>query len=75
MHRPTYPSNKFDTRFDAMAKAMEEGKMTLQQVIARCQKTGDLTEEQLKRLSDAAPLEVESESDPEPSEPNQVSEF
>lgn len=75
MERPQYPTEKFESGFDAMAKAMEEGKMTLQQVIARCQKTGDLTEEQLKRLSDAAPLEVESESDPEPSEPNQVSEF
>lgn len=75
MERPAYPADKFDAGFDAMAKAMEDGKMTLQQVIARCQKTGDLTEEQLKRLSDAAPLEVESESDPQPTEPNQVGEF
>lgn len=75
MERPQYPSDKFESGFDAMAKKMQDGEMTLQQVIARCQKTGDLTEEQLKRLSDAAPLEVEEESEPQPTEPNQVGEF
>ena len=90
MQRPQYPSDKFDATFDAMVQAMQDGKMTLQQIIARCQKTGDLTEEQMKRLSDAAPVEIEddqyvdlspkqTESEPEPQQttdqPNEIDEF
>ena len=90
MQRPQYPSDKFDATFDAMVQTMQDGKMTLQQIIARCQKTGDLTEEQMKRLSDAAPVEIEddqyvdlspkqTESEPEPQptteQPNEIDEF
>jgi hypothetical protein len=41
-----------------MVKAMAEGKMTLQQIVAQCQKTGQLTPEQLAQLEAAAPVEV-----------------
>ena len=53
-----YPSDKFEQAFPAMASAMANGKMTLQQVIARCQQTGALSTEQMARLEDAAPVEV-----------------
>lgn len=89
MQRPQYPSDKFDATFEAMVQTMQDGKMTLQQIIARCQKTGDLTEEQMKRLSDAAPVEIEddqhfdvshqevTEETPQPTtdQPNEIDEF
>ena len=88
MKRPQYPSDKFESTFDAMVKTMQDGKMTLQQIIARCQKTGDLTEEQMQRLSDAAPVEIEdeqhfdvshqqvTEETPQPTnQPNEIQEF
>lgn len=61
MKRPEYPEDKFNAGFDAMASAMENKQMTLQQVIARCQQTGDLTESQLQRLTEAAPIEIDEE--------------
>lgn len=59
MRRPVYPAEQFEQAFGAMVAAMESGKMTLQQVIAHCQKTGDLTPEQLKRLEEKEPKEEE----------------
>lgn len=56
--RPQYPADKFAAGLPKMAEAMQEGKMTLQQVIAQCQKTGDLTPEQLQQLEQHAPVEV-----------------
>ncbi len=61
MDRPQYPAEHFESSFNAMVQAMQDGKMTLEQIIARCQKTGDLTEEQLKRLSDAAPVPMDQD--------------
>lgn len=84
MQRPQYPSDKFESAFDAMVKTMQDGKMTLQQIIARCQKTGDLTESQMKRLSDAAPVEIDdhdvdlspTEQQPhQPEPPQEIDEF
>lgn len=63
MTRPQYPQDKFDAGIDAMAKAMQDGKMTLQQVIARCQQTGDLTQEQLAVLQSHAPIEMNEEDE------------
>lgn len=63
--RPAYPDDKFNAGFDKMVGAMQEGKMTLQQVISQCQKTGDLTEEQIKRLEAAAPVEVSDHEEDE----------
>lgn len=52
-----YPSDRFAKALPVMAKKMQEGDMTLQQVIAQCQKTGQLTDDQLAQLEQAAPME------------------
>lgn len=56
-----YPEDKFNAGLAAMTEAMTEGKMTLQQVIAQCQKTGQLSADQLKQLEDAAPIEIQED--------------
>lgn len=56
-----YPEDKFKSGLAAMTEAMTEGKMTLQQVIAQCQKTGQLSADQLKQLEDAAPIEIQED--------------
>lgn len=53
-----YPADKFEGALPAMSKAMAEGKMTLPQIVAQCQKTGQLSPEQLAQLEAAAPVEV-----------------
>lgn len=58
-----YPQDKFDTVKQAMIDAMQSGKMTLPQVIAQCQKTGQLTAEQLRVLEQNAPIEEEGHAD------------
>lgn len=58
-----YPQDKFDSVKQAMIDAMQSGKMTLPQVIAQCQKTGQLTPEQLKVLEQNAPIEEEGHAD------------
>jgi hypothetical protein len=60
-----YPADKFSAALPKMAQAMKEGKMTLVQVVAQCQKTGQLTPEQLKQLESAAPVEVSHDDDVE----------
>ena len=54
-----YPADQFEKALPVMAKKMQAGEMTLQQVIAQCQKTGQLTQEQLKRLEEVAPVEID----------------
>lgn len=61
--RPEYPSDKFDADFDKMASAMQSGKTSLQTIIAHCQKTGDLTAEQITRLEKAAPVDIEHDGE------------
>lgn len=61
MQRPQYPQDKFDAGLTSMAKAMQDGTMSLQQVIAQCQKTGDLTENQLAALQQHAPVDIDEE--------------
>ncbi|MGB0942959.1 MAG: hypothetical protein ACPGUE_11180 [Marinomonas sp.] len=63
MQRPAYPEKQFNDAFSAMVEAMQSGKMTLEQIIARCQQTGDLTQEQMQRLSDNAPVNVEDDGE------------
>ena len=63
-----YPADKFDKALPAMAEKMQSGEMTLQQVIARCQKTGTLTADQLKRLEENAPVEIADEDETEDKE-------
>lgn len=54
-----YPADKFAAALPAMVDAMATGKMTLQQVIAQCQKTGQLNAEQLAQLEAAAPVVID----------------
>jgi hypothetical protein len=58
-----YPEDKFKSALPAMEQAMKDGTMTLQQVIARCQKTGQLSNEQLKQLEAVAPVEINEEDE------------
>lgn len=58
-----YPAAQFEKALPAMEKKMQDGEMTLQQVIAQCQKTGHLTTEQLKRLEAVAPVEIQDHDD------------
>lgn len=58
-----YPADKFSKALPIMAEKMKQGEMTLQQVIAQCQKTGQLTDQQLKQLEEAAPTEINEEEE------------
>lgn len=58
-----YPADRFEKALPVMGQKMQAGEMTLQQVIAQCQKTGQLSQEQLKRLEEAAPVENEDNDD------------
>lgn len=53
----TYPDDMFEKGFPIMVEKMKNGEMTLQSVISRCQQTGMLTPDQIKRLEDAAPVD------------------
>lgn len=63
--RPTYPDERFEQVFQAMVDTMnhedETKRMTLTQVIIKCQQTGDLTKDQLTRLEKAAPINNDEE--------------
>lgn len=61
MTRPTYDQAKFDAALPAMVEQISEGKMSIEQVVARCQKTGDLTPEQLSALEGAIPVNINEE--------------
>lgn len=53
-----YPPAEFDKRFPAMVEAMQDG-MSLQQVIAQCEKQGKLSTDQIARLEQAAPVDID----------------
>lgn len=61
--QPDYPADRFAKALPVMTAKMQAGEMTLQQVIAQCQKTGKLTAEQIAALEAAAPVVVESDED------------
>lgn len=61
--RPTYPQDKFDQALPAMVKAIAEKKMSIEQVVAKCQQTGDLTPEQLAALEQALPVNADDEEE------------
>lgn len=61
--RPAYPAEKFNAALPTMAAKMQSGAMTLQQVIAQCQQTGQLTLEQLAQLEAVAPVVIESHNE------------
>jgi hypothetical protein len=58
-----YPADKFEQAFDVMTKKLQSYEMTLPQLVAQCQKTGQLTNEQLQRLEAVVPVEIENEED------------
>lgn len=58
MERPKYPQDKFDKALVAMVKKISSGEMSIEQVVAQCQQTGDLTESQLSALENAIPVTV-----------------
>ena len=58
-----YPADRFAKALPVMSEKMRNGEMTLQQVIAQCQKTGQLTGEQLAQLEQAAPVEIHDDED------------
>lgn len=58
-----YPADHFEKAFPTMAKKMQAGEMTLQQIIAQCQKKGQLTADQLARLEQSAPVEIHESDD------------
>ena len=61
MARPAYPQDKFDAAIGAMVDQISSGKMSIEQVVARCQTTGDLTESQLGTLEEAIPVTISDE--------------
>jgi len=63
-----YPTEQFNKALPVMGKKMQAGDMTLQQVIAQCQKTGQLTAAQMKQLEGAAPIEIDTSDDNDTSE-------
>lgn len=62
MEMPAYPEDKFNEGFETMVKWMNEGK-SLEQVVSQCQRTGQLTEEQYKRLQEAAPVVADGDAE------------
>ena len=56
-----YPTERFTKALPVMAEKMQSGEMTLQQIIAQCQKTGTLTTEQIAQLEMAAPVEIDDD--------------
>lgn len=58
-----YPADRFEKALPKMAAAMQEGTMSLQQVIAQCHKTGTLSPEQIKQLEQAAPVEINDDEE------------
>jgi hypothetical protein len=48
--KPPYPDAKFNEAFPVMKQWIEEGKMTTEQVIAKCESTGKLNDEQRQRI-------------------------
>lgn len=60
-----YPSERFSQALPSMVSKMQSGEMTLQQIVAQCQKTGTLTNEQLKQLEQNAPVELDENHDNE----------
>lgn len=61
MERPKYPQEHFDKTLPSMVDKISKGEMSIEQVVARCQQTGDLTPEQLLQLEKAIPVSINDE--------------
>lgn len=66
-----YPDDHFNHAFPKMVEKMRSGEMTLPQVIAQCQKTGKLSDQQMQRLEAEAPVEQETASQEDGSIPSE----
>lgn len=62
--RPSFPQDRFENGLPKMISMITSGEKTLQQVIAICQKTGDLTPEQLATLEQSIPREIDDSESP-----------
>lgn len=58
MKRPTYPQDMFDKALPTMIKKISSGQLSIEQVVSQCQKTGDLTTDQLKALESSIPVKI-----------------
>lgn len=56
-----YPADQFTAKLPAMRQAIADGKMTADQVIARCEQTGTLTAEQRAQIT--APIETATDEE------------
>lgn len=67
MQRPTYPQDKFNENLPEMIARLttedETKRMSLEQIVAYCQRTGDLTPEQLAALEQALPVNADDEEE------------
>ncbi len=59
MERPSYPDEKFKEVFPKMVEKIVSGEWSIEQVVARCQQTGDLTAAQLKSLEESIPVSAD----------------
>lgn len=59
--KPAYPEEQFNENLPAMLGAIESGKMTVEQVVSRCEQTGTLTEDQKARLVVPQPKDGEED--------------
>lgn len=60
-----YPAEQFAKALPKMQQLMQSGEMSLQQIVAKCQMTGQLSAEQLAQLEAVAPVVIESQEEPE----------
>jgi hypothetical protein len=58
-----YPEDRFSKALPVMIEKMQSGEFTLQQIIAQCQKTGQLSAEQLKQLEENAPVIIDEDQE------------
>lgn len=63
MSRPAYPEDQFAAALPKMEESLKSGKATLEKIVAYCQKTGDLSPDQLQRLEAVAPIHAEEGDD------------
>ena len=62
---PPYPAEQFAKALQKMQQLMQSGEMSLQQLVAKCQQTGQLSAEQFAQLESVAPVVIESQEEPE----------
>ena len=53
VEKPAYPADQFAAALSTIADYIQSGKMTAEQAITHCEKTGTLTEEQRQAIRDA----------------------